>query len=220
VNSIEIKSTHASIISSAQRPDIFVDVGANYGTHSLLLMVHGVEAIAVEPNPTCHDYARALWTANGVSGLLEKVAFGSTRATVTLRYPPDQTWRGSISKDTSLADPDLSAVKVAQMTLDSLLPRLLGKRVLIKIEAEGSELDVLAGGMEVLHQVRLPIIFESIDRGARPLTLRFLSDHGYAVLELPWVPLSDADKLDMSAFTKHPGTNFIAVPVAAVESPR
>jgi FkbM family methyltransferase len=219
-HNIEIKSTHASIISSAQRPDIFVDVGANYGTHSLLLMLHEVEAIAVEPNPTCHDYAGALWTANGVSGVLEKVAFGSARATVTLRYPPDQTWRGSISKDTSVAGPDLSAVEVAQTTLDSLLPRLLGKRVLIKIDAEGSELDVLAGGMEVLRQVRPPIIFESIDRGTRPLTLRFLSNHDYAVLELPWTPLSQADKLDLPAFTQHPGTNFIAVPVAAVESPR
>jgi hypothetical protein len=109
-DAIEIKSTYASITSSAQRPDIFVDIGA---------------------------------------------------------------------------------------TLDSLLPRLLGKRVLIKIDAEGSELDVLAGGLEVLHQVRPPIIFESIDRGARPLTLRFLSNHGYVVLELPWVLLSDADKLDM-----------------------
>ncbi len=121
-----------------------------------------VEAIAVEPNPTCHDYARALWTANGVSGVLEKVAFGSARATVTLRYPPDQTWRGSISKDTSVADPDLSAVEVAQTTLELAASKAARQMGVDQIDAEGSELDVLAGGMEVLRQVRPPIISKAL----------------------------------------------------------
>src|SRR5437016_329421 len=32
----EIKRTYASLIMSSIAPDLFVDIGANYGTHSLL----------------------------------------------------------------------------------------------------------------------------------------------------------------------------------------
>ena len=33
-----VKKTYAAIVSSSRKPDLFLDVGANYGTHSLLFL--------------------------------------------------------------------------------------------------------------------------------------------------------------------------------------
>ena len=42
---VEVKETYSSLIQSSTRPEQFVDIGANYGTHSLLFLVHGIETI-------------------------------------------------------------------------------------------------------------------------------------------------------------------------------
>src|SRR3954453_3735677 len=38
---IEIKQTYAELVKSDERPALFLDVGANYGTHSILLLSAG-----------------------------------------------------------------------------------------------------------------------------------------------------------------------------------
>jgi hypothetical protein len=38
---VTVKKTYAAIVSS-WKPDLFLDVGANYGTHSLLFLAHGI----------------------------------------------------------------------------------------------------------------------------------------------------------------------------------
>jgi len=43
---IEVKKTYLSLLGSRRRPELFLDIGANYGTHSLLFLVHGVDTIA------------------------------------------------------------------------------------------------------------------------------------------------------------------------------
>src|SRR5437667_2890756 len=40
---IEVKQTYESLIGlSSMKPDLFIDIGANYGTHSVLFLVHGI----------------------------------------------------------------------------------------------------------------------------------------------------------------------------------
>jgi hypothetical protein len=53
---IEIKLTYEALIRSRMRPELFLDVGANYGVHSLLFLAHNIPTITFEPNSTCHAY--------------------------------------------------------------------------------------------------------------------------------------------------------------------
>ena len=46
----ELMETYAGLIGHrSYRPQVFVDIGANYGTHSLLFLVHGLPALSFEP---------------------------------------------------------------------------------------------------------------------------------------------------------------------------
>ncbi len=73
----EIKQTYETILGFG--PRLVLDVGANYGTHSLLFLVHGIRTISFEPNPNCHASINELCTANGVTPVLEPVAVGRLR---------------------------------------------------------------------------------------------------------------------------------------------
>jgi len=64
---IEIKRTYAELLGSRAQPDVFVDGGASYGTHSLLHKAPGVPAVAFEPNPRCHETFRLLSSMNGAA---------------------------------------------------------------------------------------------------------------------------------------------------------
>jgi hypothetical protein len=43
----DVKQTYRTLLQSLRRPDLFIDVGANYGTHSVLFLGSGVETISV-----------------------------------------------------------------------------------------------------------------------------------------------------------------------------
>ena len=92
---IEIKRTYAELLRSRARPDLFVDGGASYGTHSLLHLAHGVPAVAFEPNPRCHKTFRLLSSMNGVAPRLVPAALGEHSGHADLWFPEDETWIGT-----------------------------------------------------------------------------------------------------------------------------
>ncbi len=47
----EIKQTYETLLHVA-RPKVFFDIGTNYGTHSILFLVHGVQVVSFSPTPT------------------------------------------------------------------------------------------------------------------------------------------------------------------------
>ena len=53
---IEVKQTYEDLLKSDNPPQLFIDIGANYGTHSLLFLAHRIETITFEPNAACYDY--------------------------------------------------------------------------------------------------------------------------------------------------------------------
>src|SRR5262245_49246131 len=93
----EIKRTYEMLLFS-DRPDLFVDIGANYGIHSMLIAAAGVSVLAFEPNPHClNDYTRAIMSLNGITSLQwESIALGNSNGMVELSFPERETWLGSI----------------------------------------------------------------------------------------------------------------------------
>ena len=47
---IDVKTTYELLLSSQRPPEVFIDAGANFGTHSILFASQGIRTIAFEPN--------------------------------------------------------------------------------------------------------------------------------------------------------------------------
>ena len=214
---IEIKQTYAALVSSDQRPALFLDVGANYGTHSVLFLSVGVPIIAFEPNPTCFSYFQAVCELNGLKGRWEQVAIGNKTGPIELAYLEKATWLGSVSSDvvsTLKKSADVRAVKVTIKKLDCYLSDVPYDKALIKIDVEGSEREVIEGASQLLQQRKPKLIFESNDTKSRHGLFHVLADHRYSIHVLPWRPSATSHILSVNEFLGSTATNFIAIPDA------
>lgn len=218
----EVKLTYAYLLKK-RRPGLFFDVGANYGTHSLLLSLLGVRVIAFEPNPGCHPYFWHLMNHHHCLPVLVKKGVGEAEGKCSLAYDPQETWSGKIMTDTN-HQTNTQSVEVEMTTLDEywqttgLLPEL------IKIDTEGFELNVLKGSHKLLQQQQTLVIFESLhtdqqfpephNEHTRKAIFSFFSALQYSIFNLPWQGESASKALNHAAFESAPGTNFIAVPAS------
>ena len=211
----EIKRTYASLLGGASRPDLFVDVGANYGTHSLLFLVAGVETLTFEPNDGCHEYFREACAANGVAPNLQPIALGAKPGQVALYFPPGETWLGStepsvIEQLRSEGRVQLERRDVEVRTLDQYADRFAGRRTLLKIDAEGHELAILRGAERVLHDHRPIVIFEALPESDRDGVAKLFAGAGYDIGTIPadgpWraVPLGEYVTAPVSDFLARP----------------
>jgi FkbM family methyltransferase len=212
---VEIKQTYAALLASDQRPVLFMDVGANYGTHSILFLAAGVPVIAFEPNTSCYPCFRTVCQLNGLSGRWEPVAVSSRPGSIQLVYPEKETWLGSISEEIASRLKDRNGVveqRVPVKTLDDYLNDIPPGVVILKIDAEGSELEVLRGASQVLDICKPRIVIESRETKTRRDLCQLLERFGYDVHSLPWAPSSPARPLGIDEFIASPGNNFIAIP--------
>ncbi len=210
---VEIKQTYAALLRSRWRPDVFVDVGASYGLHSLLFLVHGVATLSFEPNPDCNRYFRELAVLNGVEPTIVPVALGDGRAGAELWYPETETWLGSLRRDRFPPGTELMRRPVAVETLDQHLAGRAASRLLVKIDTEGSEAAILRGAGRTLAERRPLIIFESFRDDGREELYRLLSAANYRIVRLPW----SANRTDPirapGEFLDSAASNFLAMPV-------
>jgi FkbM family methyltransferase len=213
-----LKETYRALLQSPCPPDVFVDIGANYGNHSLLFLVHEVDVLTFEPNNTCHAYFREVCALNRVNPRLEPVALGAARGEADLVYPRRETWLGSVDHDTINAlreRSDMVTERVQVKRLDDYLEVLIGRRVLIKIDAEGHEVSILQGAHRTLHEVRPLVLFESWNGHAekRAALLGTFRELHYCIAHVPLVAGRTATILNDDAFLSSTRSDFIAFAV-------
>lgn len=211
----DVKATYEFLLSSGQPPELFLDVGANYGTHSILFASQGVRAIAFEPNPKCRDYCRIVCEMNRFEVQWESVALGDREGEVELVYPDEETWLGSVIHDVAgglrNSHDDIAVEHVGLRRLDDYADAFHGQRMLIKIDVEGGEIFVLKGASRLIEQSKPTIIFESNDPATRPALLALLAEHHYAVLALPFSARPADKPLSAAQFDASPASNFLAL---------
>lgn len=139
-----------------------VDVGANFGYFTLLLgdvVGEGGRVIAVEPNPDAASLLSETLLLNGHSTRtrLVKSALGASAGRGWLYAPNGEPKNAALVDAEGL--PGGRTVEVSTMTFDELA---LGySRVdLVKIDAEGGELGIIAGMRQVIARDRPTIILE------------------------------------------------------------
>jgi FkbM family methyltransferase len=142
--------------------DLFVDIGANIGSYSILSAAHiGCATISIEPVPaTFNNLLDNIWI-NDVKEKVEalNLALGSQEGTIAFT-----TNFGTMNHVATSNDRDTVTVKI------NSLDDILGKRIpiLLKIDVEGFESEVLNGASHTLADENLKaIIIELNGSGTR-----------------------------------------------------
>jgi FkbM family methyltransferase len=144
--------------------DTFIDAGANFGTFSLLasrVVGESGRVIAIEPQARLVELMRKS-IAESKAGNVQTIqaACGSSEGVIDLLVPADDSGRAGIYAGFSGRGRH-DRVSVPAITLDGLLNSLpQGRRVMLKIDVEGSEFDVLEGGRRFIEAFRPPIFIE------------------------------------------------------------
>ena len=140
--------------------DIFVDVGANIGLFTLKAAPHAARVVAVEPGEAAGTQLDANVALNGFSNVaVVRKALSDKPGTAELHHNPlgDDPQAFSLISDGT----DSGSEQVEVTTLDTLVQGLNLPRVdCIKIDVEGAEGMVIAGGMETISAYHPTVIFE------------------------------------------------------------
>jgi FkbM family methyltransferase len=219
---VEVKRTYLDLIR-LRRPKLFFDIGANYGLHSMLFLLHGVPTVSFEPNPRCYPYFRKLAERNNVVGDLQQVALGATEGSVEISFPERETWLGStnsavVEQVVEMHGEQVTRVRVEQTTLDRFLQRDGRRPDLIKVDTEGNEAVILEGARKTLTTCRPWVIFESWRDAERDSLLTFFEDLDYRICALPLQLRRPPLVLERARLLDWPTTNLIALPLHDVES--
>ena len=154
--------------------DLFVDVGANVGSYSILAGDLGAEVIAFEPAADTFALLAENVRLNGYLVTTIQAAAGATCGAAQFTMGRDSTNRLT----------DSGTIKVDMVTVDSVI----GDRIVagMKVDVEGFELDVLRGCGQALAQRRIRLIqlewnpasVEAVGTDRTPVA-RLLALHGY-----------------------------------------
>jgi len=157
----------------------FYDVGANWGYFSLLLAASAEFSgpiFAFEPNPRTYADLIDVIQQAGVADRVNPCQFGLGRESCTMTLAEADSFHTGLARlIPTVAGPQISVKRLDD--LDFPVPQL------IKIDAEGMEADILAGGSTLLSRSQTYVLFENFldhrspDRTFAPLEV--LLAHNY-----------------------------------------
>jgi FkbM family methyltransferase len=163
-----------------------IDIGANVGVYSMAWCANGGEfATAFEPNPRLIERLRLNAQANDANVEIFECALASHSGRTRFKA---QDTLGHISSD--------GDIEVDLATLDhALATRTITGPVVIKLDAEGAEVDILQGAKEFVEQQAPLILFERSVETATHLSALGLSL--FRLLPGPLVLIPDDGRHDM-----------------------
>jgi FkbM family methyltransferase len=163
------------LLHVATSEDLFVDVGANVGSYTILACaVKGARGVSIEPVPSSFARLRDNIRLNNLDGHVTALNVGVSDRESDLQFTSDENCTNHVVSASDAAQGAVISVKTAP--LDSLLGDKAA--TIVKIDVEGFETAVLAGGERTFQSPELhSVIMELNGSGKR---------YGY----------SDADLLD------------------------
>jgi len=157
-------------------PAAFIDIGANFGLYTSIIGRQKLanRLIAFEPNQWAFGRLQAHIGLNGLTGVeTHEAAAGSARQTATLA--PGAPGYSALSTVVS-AHPEGYEIEV--VPLDEVL-FFVGKPLIIKIDAEGYELQVLEGAKTLLARNYGYAQIESFDEPRAGLVINRMAEFGW-----------------------------------------
>lgn len=167
----------ALLLHLLRTDDLFVDVGANIGSYTILAAkVCGCPSMSVEPGGPALAALRRNISANGISGVVsvQPVAVGA--ADTEVLFSSDLGTMNHVLDTETSSHKSPGAVRVPMRTLDSLLPSSGRWPTLIKVDVEGFEQQVLEGAARTLgNSSLLALLLETVTTKSAAM----LNSHGF-----------------------------------------
>lgn len=193
-------------LSSICDPDIVIDVGVGYGTHSLYKAYPKATLMLVEP--LIAEYSEAIDKIKvNYSCEVFGCALGESKGEMQLNFDINNLQKASLFERTGLTknEGSITTKSVEVTTLDNILDskELANKKVILKIDTEGGELSVLKGGMSSIRQIDFIIAEVSLAKRFESSyefedLIEFMSTNGFKVFSF----------LTMSFPSKEPRQRF------------
>lgn len=197
--------------------DLVVDVGANRGRYIEIMRAcvgYRGEIIAVEPIPHNIDLLRAV-ARHDKSLTIEPTLLGRMAGEYKLNITEHDAMssvyipKNIDGSDLSTLNQVVSEITVPCRTLDSVLAEgsnvSAASNIFLKLDAQGSDLDILAGGRDVLARVgaiQIEVPFVPLYEGLPPASQYFerLEHYGYTLTgAFPVHRLKDQRVVDVDA---------------------
>lgn len=195
-DSIEERPILADLIDELRPDDVFYDIGANIGLYAALVAdVVETAVVAFEPHPVNADRLEENVALNDAAIDVYRLALatseGSTELTLDPGFPLERTGSAghTLLSDYYHHDDNLDTVSVTKRRGDNLVAdEELSPPTVLKIDVEGTELDVLEGFESTLSRPECRLVYCEVhnDRlrthGRSVSDLRrFLEDCGFEV---------------------------------------
>lgn len=186
--------------------DVFVDVGANVGSYTLLAgQLAGVRVVAFEPaSSTYSKLAENVRLNPRMDVVLHRYAVGDVDADVFITRGRDTT-----NQVTSQVADGVLTEPVRMVRLDTVLSDI--EVAVVKIDVEGYEPGVLAGAWELVRRCNPALI---VERNDLTKLARFFGDVEYQ----PCHYLPDRRELVAGDVSAGGGRNVVAVPAAMLRT--
>ena len=157
---------------------VVIDVGANVGDYSSVIAKrYGCRVIAIEPAPKAYELLLRNIQRNNLQDYVTPMNIALTDKTGYIQMQIDGRW--GYANSASIGGSSIS-VKVRRLD-DFIDSKMKVKADIVKIDVEGGELGVLAGGKTYLGTLRPRIIIEVHSKELRQRTIDLLSTIGYEI---------------------------------------
>jgi FkbM family methyltransferase len=154
----------AFVLHLLRRGDVFVDVGANVGSYTVLAGGVGANCISIEPIKSSFDHLIRNINLNGIYNAVSarNIGIGAQKGILKFTKALD-----TVNHVVSLSEArDEATTDVEVNTLDNVVAE--AEPALIKIDVEGFETEVIAGAEKVLSKKSLlAVIMELNGSGCR-----------------------------------------------------
>ncbi len=192
----------AFVLHLLRRGDLFIDVGANVGSYTVLAGGVGAKCISLEPIQTAFDQLRRNINLNGLCGSVDARNIGAGSQRGRLKFTKGFDTVNHVAAPSDAGKTELTEVEVD--TLDHIAAGL--RPLLIKIDVEGFETEVLAGAKNVMSAESLLAVIVELNGSGRRYGLDDSATHermlGYGFKPCAYLPFTrELQVLDTSSRT-------------------
>ncbi len=160
---------------------IFLDIGANIGSYSVLLMDKVKNIYAFEPHPLTAKQCKMNFLLNNYDEKqIVQLALSDTNSEVYFTDNRKQTSINKISNDSK------DCFKVTSNTLDNFSSQHLDRSLnyIVKIDTEGFEYNVLKGGIKFFKDYNIDCIAFECFGGPNSEVFKILQSYGYKTFKI------------------------------------
>lgn len=164
----------AFVLHLLREGDLFVDVGANIGSYTILAGAAGARCVAIEPIRSAFEHLLRNINLNGLQDSVDARNIGAGSHRGMLKFTTGLDTVNHVAAESDAADGGLAEVEVD--TLDSVAAGL--RPLLIKIDVEGFESEVLAGAEKIMSEKSLLAVVMELNGSGRRYGLDDSAAHG------------------------------------------